>query len=440
MTTYTLSGTQVDKHSTGAVALSVQTNSPALTLVFPESTATLNYIYPDSGGKTQLNFDTYSIQLNGQELGTEITDYSLFFLDVEWLDDAGQRFSTTILDVLVDDHDLGSGFRDTEFFFVLAGDELPFSTVSGYWDWLNRLDDVSPAGAPYASGQLISVSALSPTSVTENDTITGTGEADQLDGGKGDDTISGGAGDDVLSGGGGRDILRGEAGNDTLHGGKKNDLLVGGDGDDLLVGGHGLDRLVGGNGTDTAGYAGATSGVIADLNDPRNNTGDARGDKYSSIENLSGTQFRDSLTGNAANNLLLGLGGNDRLNGQHGRDKLDGGAGRDLLKGGAGNDILNGGDGRDQLIGGKGNDVLTGGGGADVFVFSAGADRITDFRNDRLKLDDALWNNATLTNAQILDFASVVNGDTVFDFGNGDTLTLEDFTRPARLEDLVDLI
>ncbi|MEP2655061.1 MAG: hypothetical protein ABJH07_04760 [Sedimentitalea sp.] len=120
----------------------------------------------------------------------------------------------------------------------------------------------------------------------------------------------------------------------------------------------------------------------------------------------------------------------DIISGDSGSNRLDGRGGSDRLFGRGHDDVLRGGGGSDRLAGGGGDDFLTGGGGHDTFVFGLGDDVITDFGNgnDRLKLNDALWGNANLNTAQILDFANVANGDTVFDFGGGNTLTLEDYT------------
>lgn len=159
--------------------------------------------------------------------------------------------------------------------------------------------------------------------------------------------------------------------------------------------------------------------MTANLTDSSENTGDASGDTYSSIEDLRGSVYRDVLDGNTGKNTIDGRGGADRMFGR-GRD-----------------DVLIGGGGNDRLEGGKGNDRLTGGANQDTFVFKAGHghDVITDYGdgNDRLKLDDSLWGNANLSTAKILNFASVVNGDTVFDFGGGDTMTLENYTDIAGL-------
>jgi serralysin len=136
-------------------------------------------------------------------------------------------------------------------------------------------------------------------------------------------------------------------GHDTLIGNTAVNTLSGNAGDDWLAGGGGGDTLNGGAGVDTASYDTATSGVIASLTKPSQNTGDAKGDNYSGIENLSGSKFNDTLTGDANANALSGQDGVDWLYGLAGADTLNGGAGDDQLTGGQGADVLNGGDGVD---------------------------------------------------------------------------------------------
>ena len=66
----------------------------------------------------------------------------------------------------------------------------------------------------------------------------------------------------------------------------------------------------------------------------------------------------------------------ENLTGSDYNDTLTGDTGINVLSGGAGNDTLAGGDGNDTLIGGSGSDTLTGGNGDDVLL--AGEDIIKD--------------------------------------------------------------
>jgi Ca2+-binding RTX toxin-like protein len=109
-----------------------------------------------------------------------------------------------------------------------------------------------------------------------------------------------------------------------------NDTLTGNTGTDFLYGGAGADAMDGGAGFDYADYSAATAGLTADLGVTANNTGDALGDTYTSIEGIRGSAFDDNLRGNGGNNTLLGGGGNDFLRGRGGADVLNGGAGTDF--------------------------------------------------------------------------------------------------------------
>lgn len=145
----------------------------------------------------------------------------------------------------------------------------------------------------------------------------------------------------------GDDTIRGTVFADHLAGAAGQDSLWGGAGDDALNGGAGGDTLDGGAGSDTADYGAAATGVTADLATPAQNMGDATGDTYIAVENLSGSMWRDDLRGDAGGNVLWGVGGDDLLAGRSGADTLDGGDGDDTLTGGTGADVLDGGNGRD---------------------------------------------------------------------------------------------
>ncbi len=169
---------------------------------------------------------------------------------------------------------------------------------------------------------------------------------------EGDDYLDGGAGSDwagyqdaegsvtvtltnVVSGHSGGSST-GAAGNDTLRdieniiGSGFDDVLVGNSSSNRLRGGWGADVLNGGTGTDFADYSASTSGLIVRLGTPGDNTGEAAGDTYISIEGVYGSEFNDIIGGNSGNNTLYGLGGNDFLGGGAGADYLDGGNGVDL--------------------------------------------------------------------------------------------------------------
>jgi Ca2+-binding RTX toxin-like protein len=153
--------------------------------------------------------------------------------------------------------------------------------------------------------------------------------------------------------------VNGTAGNDVYAGSDYNgNVLNGHGGNDKFFGGSGTDAIDGGVGIDTITYEKALAAVTASLAGARGTAGDAAGDTYANVENLTGSNFEDSLTGNDDANELLGLEGNDILNGAGGNDALHGGGGDDVLSGGAGADVLAGGfgndvyyfDGLDQVI------------------------------------------------------------------------------------------
>lgn len=139
-----------------------------------------------------------------------------------------------------------------------------------------------------------------------------------------------------------------------MRGTSVRDELNGLGGDDVLDGGLGGDMLSGGGGSDRATYANAVAAVTASPTDAASNTGEAAGDTYTSIENLTGSALNDTLTGNGGVNLL---------------------------------------------IGGEGNDTPTGGNGNDNFVFNTtlGAgniDKINDFNfvNETIRLENSIFN------------------------------------------------
>lgn len=138
---------------------------------------------------------------------------------------------------------------------------------------------------------------------------------------------------------------------------------------------------------------------------------------------LAGSNAGNALTGNAGNNLLSGAGGNDLISGGAGRASSVGEStiNNDILLGGAGNDDLFGQSGTDRLVGGAGDDNMTGGSGRDTFVFKSGNDRILDYAQHV----DTISFETTKTLAEVMELGRIVGGDAVFDFGDGNVLTIE---------------
>lgn len=141
----------------------------------------------------------------------------------------------------------------------------------------------------------------------------------------------------------------GTNGDDTLYGTSDPDTIIGMGGNDTLVGFGGADSLDGGDGIDTAFYFDSNVGVGINLQTGQGSLGSAEGDTLTSVENVWGSSYNDSLLGDDGDNQLVGLDGNDVLKGGGGADSLDGGSGDDILKGGGGADHFEGGPGIDTV-------------------------------------------------------------------------------------------
>ncbi len=295
--------------------------------------------------------------------------------------------------------------------------------------------------------------------------LTGGNRGDLLIGGAGDDQLTGGGGNDTLVGGAGADTLFGGSGSntasyvtaaasvvasldssyvntgdaagdvffgienlagsdydDTLVGDANNNALSGGGGNDTLIGGAGADAFDGGDGTNTVSYATATTGVSASLADrivpevtassglqtsisaPQD---DATGDTFVNIQNLTGSDYDDTLTGDANSNVLSGGGGNDLLIGGGGGDSFDGGDGVNTVSyqgsngvyvsldpegsesgtdtftniqnliGSSNGDVLTGSSGDNVIEGGMGDDLMIGDGGNDTLSYEHSGSAVT---------------------------------------------------------------
>jgi Ca2+-binding RTX toxin-like protein len=278
------------------------------------------------------------------------------------------------------------------------------------------------------------------------------------------------------------DTLTGDGGANALSGDAGDDVLDGGGGNDLIEGGAGADRLIGGGGINTLAYKGDVAGVSIDLVARTASGGDATGDSFIGFANVIGGAGGDRLIGDSHANSLVGNAGDDTILAGAGDDYVDGGTGSNVLSGGSGidrlsyssslggvrvdlgfhtssygdaisqfenlvgsryDDFLSGDSGNneidglggdDRLEGRKGDDVLTGGDGRDTFTFRTGDghDRIADFATADRELIRLVLGTTYDSYREVMAAAHASGGDTVFDFGGGDTLTLSGVT-PAQL-------
>jgi len=158
--------------------------------------------------------------------------------------------------------------------------------------------------------------------------------------------------------------------------GNGDDVLVGNAAANVLNGGDGADDIDGGGGIDTVSFAGATAGVSMSLMTGSGTGGDANGDTYANIENVTGSSQADNINGDNDDNVLAGGSGDDTINGLGGDDTITGGAGADTLNGGDGNDDIRGGSGNDTISGGDRGDFISGQDGNDIIDGDGGRDRL----------------------------------------------------------------
>lgn len=318
-----------------------------------------------------------TILVDGAPIATAPEDLYAFVSHFTW----GNGNAASLLSL----NDLDPNNTTEESLLVqIGGDPLPaLATLAEFIAFASNVSTGPNMPAGLQAGDVIDLAALPGATQAANTPSDGN---DLLIGGSADDQFAGGAGADDIHGGDGNDVAFGDTGNDEIYGGLGDDALRGNAGRDDLYGEEGNDNLKGGKGDDL----------------------------------LVGGAGDDVLLGNKQDDDLFGGAGNDTLKGGNGDDSLNGQGGSDSLSGGKKNDILDG---------GAGDDLLKGGFGADVFVFTGGADVISDFGKgaDKIDIDIELGAEGGTTLAEFLAaYGTQVGADTVFDFDNGNSLTLQD--------------
>jgi Ca2+-binding RTX toxin-like protein len=272
-----------------------------------------------------------------------------------------------------------------------------------------------------------------------NDNLTGTGGP-----------LYGDAFDMIEEARGGNDVLTGAAGLfNGLLGDAQNMFDHTRGGNDVLIGGAGstADNTMIGDASFMSGHArGGNDHVIGGA------------DASMNVANADGFSMTDYTVG--GNDVVIGGDGAIRNN-LRGEGLLMGGhaiGGNDVLIGGNGAGTTNNliGDartmsdfavgGNDTLISGTGIDNMTGDGaiitgtdvtfGTDTFVFMPGnnADTITDFRqSDHDQIDLSAFGFDDIGDLNI----SIISGNTVIDFGGGNSVTLVGFADPLHASDFI---
>jgi len=211
----------------------------------------------------------------------------------------------------------------------------------------------------------------------------------------------------------------GTEGNNWLQGNFRADRLFGLGGDDALVYSAGPDIYDGGPDNDTL-YYGGPNGITIQLG--------ASSGQFISIENVSATEFDDTVIGNDAANVIRTRGGNDTIYGYGGNDIISADGDRDpALGAGGGVDHVYAGDGDDTiqityfgLV--EAGEVFDGGAGFDRLSIEYGFFQV-DFSGANLVSIEAIdGRSARLTLAQLDQFQQI--GLEVVELATGGSISL----------------
>jgi len=230
------------------------------------------------------------------------------------------------------------------------------------------------------------------------------------------ESIKGTEFDDIIYANGGNDTVNAGIGDDTIYGEAGFDTLYGENGNDVLIGGTGNDHLEGGLGDDTYIYNVGDGLDTIDDDNRGNTDNDTikfgEGISFSDItfsrkdNNLIMTLFNDITQGVIIQNFFsssyyqveklefadgttvpLTERGFEFIQ-NDGADNVSGTNYDDTIYGKGGNDTIYGYSGNDTLIGGKGNDRLEGSYGDDTYIWNLGDGFDTIYDDNRGNTDN----------------------------------------------------
>ena len=126
--------------------------------------------------------------------------------------------------------------------------------------------------------------------------------------------------------------ISGTNGPDTLTGTSGDDIICGLGGNDTIKGSPGNDTILGGAGSDTIDYSHAPIPVNANLATGRGTGWPNDTDALAEIENVTGSNYADTITGDDGNNVLKGRAGEDMFKASYGSDFAYGGSEDDTFE------------------------------------------------------------------------------------------------------------
>src|SRR5581483_7270970 len=391
----------------------------------------------------------------------EIVGTELFLKAGTALDfDSKQSYAVT---VTVDDPTVGAT-PDAGAAYTLAVSNIAGVTING-----TSLADVIDATHTAAGQPLPTDEEDVINGNAGNDTIRALGGNDTLNGSAGTDTMFGGLGDDPYVVDTTLDVITENPGEgaDTVQtaltytlganlenltltgvaavngtGNGADNTIVGNGANNTLAGLGGADHLDGGAGLDTATYAASPTAVNVSLTSGAGLGGDADGDTFVNIENVTGSAFNDTVEGDAGNNVMNGMAGTDTVSYEHatagvtvslaiavaqntigaGTDTLTyfenliGAAGySNNLTGSTTSNRLTGGGLADVINGGAGADTMIGGQGDDTYVVDSVADVVTENAGQGA---DSVQSSVTYTLASNLENLALTGAAAVNGTGN----------------------
>ncbi|ALU88885.1 hypothetical protein Hrubri_1680 [Herbaspirillum rubrisubalbicans M1] len=239
-------------------------------------------------------------------------------VDLNYTDGTGTSGGYAAGDTLTNIQDLtGSSFDDT---FVASAAANRFdggtstssshnrvsyaSSTAGVVVDLNSTDGTGTSGGYAAGDTLVNIQDL--TGSNYDDTFVASAVANNFDGGGGNNTVSYARAND--GNGVTVDLFQRVGSNGFAAGDQYTNIqnVIGSNYDDLFIADNNANSFAGGTGSNTVSYVNSTAAVTVNLANGSGSGGFAQGDSYSSIQNVIGSAFDDTILASSDANVIDG--------------------------------------------------------------------------------------------------------------------------------------